>query len=184
MPTFNNPVEIGRILRPRGIHGEIKVQILCDSPEHFDECLGEEGRIYAWPANTPPTQTPPLELIVEDMRFHDGCALIRFQGKERIEDVENLRGYLLGLPLEKLPPAGEETYYFHELEGLSVLDENGTLIGAIQTVEENPAHPIILIHPADGSPNFRAPWVSAFVKDVDLLAKTVKLTLPAGLREL
>jgi 16S rRNA processing protein RimM len=125
-----------------------------------------------------------LELVVEDLRFHDGCALIRFQGKERIEDVENLRGYLLGLPQEKLPPAGEETYYFHELEGLSALDENGTLIGTIQTVEENPAHPIIVIRPADGSPDFRAPWVAAFVKNVDLQGKTVELALPPGLREL
>jgi 16S rRNA processing protein RimM len=183
MTNTENWVEIGRIVKPRGIHGEVKVYIVCDGPEHFDECLGEEGRIYAWPSSKP-CPAEPLELVVEDLRFHDGHALVHFRGKEKIEDVENLRGYSLGLPMEKLPPAGEETYYFHELQGLQVFDETGILIGVVQAVEENPAHPLIVVRPADSGPIFRAPWVSAFVRKVDLEAKRIEMTLPPGLRDL
>jgi 16S rRNA processing protein RimM len=181
MPATNNLIEIGRILKPRGIHGEVKVQILCDSPEHFDECLGETGRIYAWPPSKPNLAT---KFIVEQLRFHDGCALIHFQERKTIEDVENLRGYMLGLPLEELPPPGEETYYFHELEGLDIYDETGTQIGTVQAIEENPAHPILLIRATDGTGEFRAPWVSSFVKNVDLEHKRVEMCLPPGLRDL
>ncbi|HBF33489.1 TPA: 16S rRNA processing protein RimM [Candidatus Sumerlaeota bacterium] len=183
MTNPNNFFKIGQIVKPRGIHGEVKIYIVCDGPEHFDECLGEDGRIYGWPADKP-CPAEPLELIVEDLRFHDGHALVRFRGKEKIEDVENLRGYALGLRLEDLPPAGEETYYFHELEGLDVYDENGIQIGVIQKVEENPAHPLIVINPTDGGPIFRAPWVSAFVHNVDLEKRRVEIALPPGLRDL
>lgn len=40
-------VSIGKVVKPRGIRGELKVLLMCDGPKHFVECL-DTGTILLW----------------------------------------------------------------------------------------------------------------------------------------
>ncbi|MFP4580339.1 MAG: ribosome maturation factor RimM [Candidatus Sumerlaeia bacterium] len=163
-------VTIGILIKPRGLKGEIKTRLTCEGPEHFEDCVAA-GKVWLWfePAaggpsvakaekkthrkNLPPKNTAPRIVHVENLRFHQGDALVKFEGVNSIDEAENFRGGLLGMLPEDLPrwEEEEESYYHYELEGLRVYDINEHFLGTVLQVEEGLAHDQLLIKPAKKS---------------------------------
>jgi 16S rRNA processing protein RimM len=205
-------VAFGKVLKPRGIRGELKVSLLCEGPDHFCQCL-ESGEILVWkdlpaglsgvrrippsssPPDSPETKIPvsgsavaplrvPEPVRIESVRFHSGYALLRLEGVETVEAAERYRGCLFGFPPEQLPAGDPDSYYHHQLEGLRVVTVQGVLLGVIERIEENPAHDQLVVRPPEpGSPLFRIPMVGAFVRTVDLEAGQITVEIPDGLIE-
>ena len=185
----DNLVTIGEVLKPRGLSGELKVRVTCDGPEHFSQCLAG-GEVYVWPTACPgggaghhPGQAVRI-LRVRAVRFHEGLALVRFEGVENGDSAETLRNCRIGLPLSHLPPPGKDSYYYFQLEGLAVVLPGGEEIGRVERVEEGVAHDQLVVRPAGKvSKPFRIPMVAAFVKTVDATAGRIVVNLPPGLIE-
>lgn len=178
-------VAIGRVARPHGVRGEVRVALLCDGAETFVECV-ETGQVRLWREEGEPPHADQAPLAeIESLRPHQGQMLVFFEGVEDMDGAEALRGALLGLAARDLPSPGEEEYYHFDLEGLSVIDaETGEALGRVQRVEEMPASEMLLIQPATaGEKAFRVPFVQAFVGQVDLQARTVQVSLPPGFIE-
>jgi 16S rRNA processing protein RimM len=182
-------VEIGEILKPRGLKGEVKVRIACDGPDDFVECLMDRD-VYVWKTASPRgegarcAREPVRTMRVRGIRFHEGFALVTFDGVEHIDAAEPLRGYRMGLPSSQLPDPGEDSYYHFELEGLAVVLPTGETIGRVTRVEEGLAHDQLLVQPLEeGAKPFRVPMVAAFVKTVDVAGGRVLVDPPPGLIE-
>jgi 16S rRNA processing protein RimM len=179
-------VAIGRVLKPRGLRGELKVHILCNGPEHFEECIAA-GPVRVWrdrSGGTTPSSATPHSIQIASLRFHGGHALVSFTGFDTVEAAEALRGCLIGLSQEDLPPPEEDAYYHQDLEGLAVVDADGALLGAVESVVENPAHDMLLVKPEETeSRAFQIPLVEAFVLDIDLAGGRIVVSLPEGLIE-
>ncbi|NQU44404.1 16S rRNA processing protein RimM [bacterium] len=178
-PPAADLLAFGQILKPRGLAGEMKVRLLCNGPEHFLLCVEREC-IRLWRDSA---EKEARAVSIGDVRFHQGFALIHMEGIDSIEKAEPLRGCLLGLPANEAPPSDEESWYFHDLEGLTVIDAEGRVLGMVEKVEEGPAHDQLLVRPEGGGKVFRIPLVAAFVKEVDITARRVETCLPPGLIE-
>lgn len=124
-PTDPPPVEVGRVVKPHGLRGEVSVHLLTDRPE-VRFAAGSHVLVDGRPR------------LVDTSRPHQGRWLVRFEGVTDRTAAEQLRGAsLTGLPLEGDEDA--DTFWVHELVGLTVLDEDGADLGEVVDVVELPA---------------------------------------------
>lgn len=119
------PIEIGRVVKPHGLKGEVSVHLLTDRPQ-----------VRFAPGAEVLLDGEPVEVATS--RPHQGRWLVRFEHVTDRTGAERLRGAVLtGLPL-----AGDDdsdTFWVHELVGLAVLGGGGETIGEVTDVIELPA---------------------------------------------
>lgn len=120
-------VEVGRVQRAHGVHGEVRVASSTDNPDRF--VPGETvyardarpglagGRRVARP---PVGAVDRMPLEIEDVRGTYENPLVAFVDVDTREQAEGLRGYVLEVPGDQLPDLEEGEYYLCDLEGLEV----------------------------------------------------------------
>ena len=115
-------LNIGRILAPRGIQGEVKVSVTTDFPERFKPRLV----VYLGPEHIPHT--------IQAVRWFKHWALLRFRGLDDLASVEGLRGLSVDIPLAKAVPLEEGEYYEHQIIGLEAWTEEGRSLGKVTDI--------------------------------------------------
>ncbi|HUT24427.1 MAG TPA: ribosome maturation factor RimM [Sumerlaeia bacterium] len=200
-PAEDELLAIGAIAKPHGLTGELRVHLLCSGFDHFRECL-EAGDLYLWKpsrdcprvfAPIAPQRTGgdlvsavdeggPFRIEVESARLCGAGALVRIAGLGSRETAERIRRWRLGMKACRLPPAGDNTYYHFQLQGLTVRSKEGEMLGQVVEVLENPAHDHLVVKPSSPqSEAFLVPLIEAFVKRVDLDGGQIVVELPEGL---
>lgn len=129
---------IGRFRKPHGLDGEILFDIFTDFPER----IVKGKQVYIGEAYQPE--------YISDVRNHQKGFLIRLAGKERIEDVENLRNEYVYVRTDELPALPDGEYYFHQLVGMTVINEQGQHLGQVQEILETGANDVYLIRTEEG----------------------------------
>ena len=158
---------VGRILRPHGIRGELKIQLLTDYPErlaqHPSLFLGPELRRY------------PLK----EVRFHKGTALIKLSGCVDRNTADELRGQLVQIPMEWAVPLEEGEYYHFQIAGVEVVTDQGEHLGEITEVLETGANDVYIVRGPRG--DVLIPAVDEVVKELDLDKRRMVITPLPGL---
>lgn len=124
---------IGRVIKPHGVHGEVRVQVMTDRPERF----GWLTHIYVG-------EHSPQRVAVEGVRYHQEFVLLRLAGYPTRTDAEALRGVLLQVPEDEAIPLEEGEYFLHQLIGLEVVSETGRLLGRLTGVLETGANNVFV----------------------------------------
>lgn len=164
---------VGRIAKAHGIGGEVAVDVRTDSPE---ERFGLDARL-----DTDPPDRGPLTVV--RTRWHSGRLLVVFAGVTDRTAAEALRGTLLVADSSTSPPAGEDEYWDHDLDGLTVVTVEGTVLGVVAEVLHPPGSDVLAVRRDDGS-ELLVPFVREIVPTVDLDARRVVVDPPEGLLEL
>lgn len=122
-------LEIGRIVKPHGIRGEVVVVPVTNRHERFER--GSEHR------------TGDTTLVVASARRHQGNWVVAYEGVSDRNRAEALRSLaLFGEPIDVLDP---DEYWVHELVGSAVVDADGLERGRVVAVEVNPAHDLLVL---------------------------------------
>jgi 16S rRNA processing protein RimM len=119
MPRY---LVIGRVARPWGTQGELKVEIMTDFPDRFALLR----KVYLGPKAVPFT--------LEGFRLHKGSALLKLEGCHDRAAVEKLRGQLVQIPIEEAMPLEEDEYYEHQIVGLTVWTTGGECLGTVDEI--------------------------------------------------
>jgi 16S rRNA processing protein RimM len=163
---------IGRIVRPHGVRGEMRVEILTQLPER----LTWLQEVYL--ARDPDEQAPDMA-IVEKVRLHKGQALLQLEGVATREAAEGLRSMVLLIPLAEALPLDEDEYYFYQLEGLEVYTDEGTLLGVVREVLETGANEVFVVAGSRGE--LLLPNTLEVVQEIDLEAGRITVHIIPGL---
>ena len=75
---------------------------------------------------------------------------------------------------------GENEYYFVDLVGCKVYDENNNVLGEVSKVEEFPAQLTLRVK-RKGEADFLVPFVKAFIRSVDIKNKKIVINVIGGL---
>lgn len=155
-------ITIGKIERPFGVKGEVRVRLLSDVPGRF-EGLTEVSLA------TPSGQCIP-GTVKSARRVKDGY-LVSFVGVSTPEQAAQLRGSLIKISRELAPelPAGQ--YYEFQLIGLTVSNEEGFVFGTLEDIVETPGNHVFVIRGESGE--HLLPATKEVVRAVNLGARTM-----------
>jgi 16S rRNA processing protein RimM len=100
-----------------------------------------------------------------------GGGVARFAESTSRADAEKLRGTVLTVPRDALPPLGEGEFYHADLLGLPVVTDAGAAIGTVLAIENFGATDIVEIArepvPEKGPKTFMVPMIPAAVMEWD-----------------
>jgi len=130
---------IGRIMRPHGVHGELRAEILTDYPDHVQTLARHRRTLYVGPTHR--------HLTLTGVRFHQDAMLLTFKECTTRDEADALRGALVEIPVEDAVPLEEGEYYHYQLIGIHVMTEDGEMLGDIVEVFTLPgANDVYVIH--------------------------------------
>lgn len=165
---------LGYVIGAHGVRGELKVEILTTDPQRF----GQLDRIYL--GRDDDTEPVPRALIGH--RVHKGRALLRLEGLEDRTEAQALRGYLVQIPFEEVPPLAEDEYFEHQIVGLEVWTTAGKFLGHVSEVLYTGANEVYVVtDPAGERRNILIPAIADVVREVDLEAGRLVVELLEGL---
>jgi len=106
----------------------------------------------------------------------------QFQGIDTEAKAEQLVGKPFRLPLDTLPKLTDGFYYF-QIEGFQLYNQDQQLIGTIQDVIENNAQAIVQVTHLSGK-GIMVPMSTELILDVNFQDKFLQLSIAQGLVEL
>ena len=119
-------IEIGRIVAPQGLNGELRVYPNSDFPERFLE-PGQR-----WLLREGQTEPESIELLAGRYVPGKDLYVIELAGVEHRDQAEELRNSKLFIQLGDRPPLAEDEFYVPELIGLIVVNQiTGETIGKV-----------------------------------------------------
>jgi 16S rRNA processing protein RimM len=127
---------IGRVVKPHGVKGKIKVDYFGEDLNHFPlyrEVFIKDhvGRLQAYDI---------LEAVPQPPRL-----ILRLKGIERIEEVEPLVGREIFIEKRSLPDLKEGEHYWFEILGMVVETEKGKRIGKVREIFPTGANDVYVV---------------------------------------
>ena len=174
--TVSEMVVMGRIVAPYGVFGWLKV---VPDTEAFDGLfdyktwwLGKDGD---W-----------REMVVETAKVHNDVIVVKLQGIDDRDAAFACKGKQIAVPRDALPEPEENAYYWSDLIGLRVTNQQGVDFGLIADVFETGANDVLVVQadvlksaessttPSKEKPQERLlPFIATVVLEVDVEAKTM-----------
>ncbi len=146
-------IEFGRVAGSYGVRGWLRVVV--DEPEVL--------------AAQPSWRLEGTEYTVQDAKLHSGTLLAKLAGIDTPEAAQKLKGRAVVIPR---PEAGEGRYYWTDLVGLEVVNEQGVVLGEVRRMFSNGAHDVMEVA---GDRERLLPFVPAYVKQVDLPNRRIEV---------
>lgn len=159
-------IHIGVIVNTHGLQGDVKVKSVTDFPEiRFQKgnevCLQWKGEQRI--------------LCIERIRQANNVYLMKFEGYDHINMVEDWKGAILTIDEGDLHTLEEDEAYFFELQDSEVYDMQEHYLGKVIEVIETGANAILRVQVADKQ--VLIPFVSVFVKEFDKINKKMKVDI-------
>ncbi len=174
---FFTGVTLARILRARGLRGEVAAQILTDFPER----LPELREVWLADGRTAPRRVQVQRCWLSTSR--GGQAIFHFAGVENVEAADKLRGLEVQVPLDQRAKLDAGNYYVGDLVGCEVWEAgSSTALGVVLDVDFPGGPPLLVVETGEGE--VLVPLAAEFCIRIDIPAKRIDVALPEGLREL
>jgi 16S rRNA processing protein RimM len=183
-------IVLAHLVRPQGRKGELLAELLTDFPDRF---VGREDLFLAKPGfEGSPAEARRVDVTSSWLPVgkNQGRVVLQFSGIETISDAETIAGLDLLVPRERRAQLDEESVYISDLVDCIVFDGE-TQVGTVIDVQFSSATdgsrlaeaaPLLVVQSDDGS-EILVPFVKAFLKSLDVPAKSIVMNLPAGLAD-
>jgi 16S rRNA processing protein RimM len=168
---------IGKIFGAAGVKGEIKLFHYSGERER----IAGIGELFFLNKGAAGAETDFVRKKVLSMRYTGKTPVLLVEGIHTRDEAESLSGMDVYAEIDALAPLGEGGYYVDEITGFAVVDENGTRIGEVGGILDNPAHDILRISPDQGGGELLLPMVDVFVLAVDTGGRKITVRLPDGI---
>lgn len=160
-------VTIGKILKPFGVRGEVKVESLSDVPGRFE---GLQTVFLTLP-NEAGTRE---ETTVTQVREVNPGYLMSFSAFSTPEEAAAYRGAWIQIPTNPCLPRNPDMFYQFELIGLRVEDPDGQHMGTVEEVLEYPQHHLLVVR--NQEKEFLIPVNRKAIDTIDVSKQYVRLT--------
>jgi 16S rRNA processing protein RimM len=158
-----NRIVIGRVSRPHGIQGEIKIEYFNpDDPQFFSRyqmifLQGDKGG---------PQPYRPLAV-----RPHKKFILALLEGVQSRAEAEQLRGKVVLVDAAELPPLDADEYYWQDILGMRVVTEDGGNVGTVTEIFPTRSNDVYVVR--EGEREVLIPAIKEVVVSIDTKARTM-----------
>ncbi len=112
-------------------------------------------------------------LEVEQVKAHGSAIVAKLRGIDSPEAADALKG-AVGLYRKDFPPAAEDEFYWVDLIGCKVVNQQGQDIGAVKSIIETGANDVLEVVTANNK-SVLIPFVANYLEEVDLDNKTIRV---------
>ena len=165
---------LGKIAKKHSFKGELLLFLDTDEPEIYENLesvfieLNDEDLV---------------PFFIESGQLHRNHFLrVQFEDVYSEEDADALVGTEVYLPLSMLPKLEGNQFYYHEIKGFEVIDEDHGAIGKLTLVNDNGVQPLFVIN--DNEKEILVPVIDEFIVKIDRENKQLHLRTPKGLIDL
>ena len=109
--TESRRVALGKLGRPHGIRGEIRLFLF--NPESRTLSEGLQGVVTR-------EHAPPVDVTVEKARFTDRFVIVKFEEFDDRGDIDALKHGHFEVDYDELPDLDDDQFYYVDLEGAPV----------------------------------------------------------------
>lgn len=165
-------VELGKITGAYGLKGWVTVAPASNDPDVLLKCrqwwisaIASDSASQAGPAAKLKARSQNIvykNFEVIQVKPHSDRLVAHLMGVESRELAETFKGGRVYVSRSKFPKPQPDEYYWIDLEGCRVVNNQGVDLGVVEQVVDHGAHPILSVGP------HLIPFVQAFVLDVDV----------------
>jgi 16S rRNA processing protein RimM len=162
---------LGKITKKHGLHGNVFLKLDTDQPEMYDKLdsvfIEINGLLVPF-------------FIVKQSWSKNETLIISF--KNSTENlVEQTIGKDVYLPLSTLPKLSGKKFYYHEVIGFEIQEENGKSCGNIVSINDQTAQNYFILNLA--GKEIIIPIIKDWIMEVNRDEKLIKMSLPEGLMD-
>lgn len=162
----------GRVIKTHGIKGGISIRVDADNPSDYQNISMMLLEI----------NNKLIPYFITSFSLHTNKAYIDLVDIDTVEKAAELAGKEIYLPLEMLPKLTGNRFYFHEVGGYKLNDENYGSLGLIEKVLEYPSQAVFQLF--INEKEVLIPIHDEVIKKVDRRSKTITVRVPEGLIEM
>jgi 16S rRNA processing protein RimM len=165
-------VAVAKIVRTRGLKGEVVADILTDFPERFVSLVDVIGVLETGER---------IELTIEKFWFQNDRVILKFASYDTIETAETLRSCEICVTESEAVDLDEGEYFEWELAGCKVVAVDGSEIGEVRELMRTGGTELLVV---EGEiKEFLVPFAEAICVEVDVQNKLITVDPPEGLLE-
>lgn len=160
---------IGRILKPHGIKGYLKIAIdrkLVDNFFNRKVCIEKDNNY--------------CQYDIENIKWNKDKLLLKLKTIDSIEEAEQLKNGYLVLEEDKLKKLDEDNYYYYELIGSKII-LNSQSIGVLEKIDNFGSSDILVIK-KHNEKELLLPFIKDVVKRVDSKNKKIYIKKIKGMK--
>lgn len=152
-------IEVGVVLKPQGIKGELKIKPLTDDPRRFKKlrALYLNGTLYR-----------VLSCRVDEFVY------VKLEGVETRNDAEKLVNLSVKIDRVHAVPLEEDSYFIVDLLNCRIVDENGIDLGKVVSVDNYGSADVVTA--TNKGKTFRFPLLKRILIGVDVADKEIRVT--------
>jgi 16S rRNA processing protein RimM len=163
-------VAIARIVKPRGLRGELAADVLTDFPERFETT---EEIVALLPGGE------RRALKIEKFWFQKDRIVLKFAGLDSVDAAETLRSAEICVPETEAVELEDDEFFDWELEGCEVETIAGEKIGRVRELMRTGAAEILVVEGAEKE--YLIPFAETICTEVDVAKKIIRIDAPDGL---
>jgi len=169
MDPFEDYYYLGKIIRLHGYEGMVSAYLDTDEPGEY-----EVLKLVFLKINN-----VPVPFFIQSISLLNNKALIQFEDVHTLEQAERLVQKEIYLPLSELPELTGKKFYYHEIKGFKVIDEQFGDIGNVKQVLEYPNQPLMQI--MNEATEVLIPVSDEIIQKIDRKKKEIYIKAPEGL---
>ena len=120
-----------------------------------------------------------IVMTVKSFRQNGQFDFVKVEEINTPEEAIAYKGYEVQV-IKDYQDMDKDTYYYVDIVGCKVFDENDCELGTVSQVEEYPAQLTLRVK-RNNQPDFLVPFVKAFIKKVDIVNKKIVINVIGGL---
>jgi 16S rRNA processing protein RimM len=154
-------IVLGKIYSVHGIRGEVKVYSFTDPLDN----------LLDYPNWTLRRDGEMRQVVVASGRVQAKALVVKIKGLDDREEARGFAGFEICVQRSRLPALDAGEYYWYQLEGLRVIDQQGRLLGVVDHLLETGANDVLVVKACAGSLDDRErllPYIAQCVQSVDL----------------
>lgn len=156
-------VGVGRIGSTYGVHGWVKVQSFTESMTSILDYMPwyvEQGNHWQ-------------QIEVTDSRLHGKGIIVKLASYDSPEHSRLLAGKTIAVLRSQLPKLQEGDYYWDDLKGLTVINQNGETLGTVSYLLATGANDVLIVK---GKKEHAIPYLlNDVIKSIDLDNKIIRV---------
>src|SRR5690606_36004486 len=140
-PAPAEEIVLGKLVSVLGVGGEVKVQSFTDPIDILLDYW--HGRLRRG------DEVRQVELVKG--RPHGKVLVVKLKGLDDPDEARLLAEFEGRVPRSELPELSEGEYYWYQLEGLKVINQEGQLLGQVDHLLETGSNDVMVVKPCAGS---------------------------------